>query len=164
MASFGYGIASLRDHAESLGVRFCRHSDSCGITIFGWCAEQLGRLRWCRGWRRWRTTFWITIGRTIYHPDVIVDAVTASPVQVRHELVHVERQLATGVLWWLSRYVISWRFRFREEALAYLIDIRAGTPMLHVIRRLQTDYRIRHTTKMMSEWFADHLAREDDSR
>ena len=154
-------VARLRERCESGGVSFVPHGRSWLTTTIGWSAEQLSRFpRWSR-WCDWRKTYWITFGRTIYHPDWVRDPLAQDPIRAEHELVHSTRQRSTIVAWWVFRYVTSWRYRFVEEAIAFLVDIRAGKPALEVCSLLRDDYGIRHTIQMMSVWFADRIGERD---
>jgi hypothetical protein len=134
---------------EENGVRFQSH-DEGWTNALGWCAEKLG-------WKNWRQKFWMTIGKTIYHPASAVDPV-AHVVTVLHEIVHVCQQRETGLAWWLFRYCTSWRYRWEQERVAYLVNLLSGeTPLSFIIDVLRTNYGIKLSAEEMGAWFNRHL-------
>jgi len=131
------------------GLRFQSHAKGW-TNALGWCAERLG-------WKHWRERFWMTLGRTVYHPASVTDPLSR-PVTVLHETVHSKQQLETGLAWWLFRYCTSWRYRWQEEREAYLVNILAGdTPMSFVCNALRVDYGIKLSAEEMGRWFQRHL-------
>ena len=75
---------------------------------------------WIRFWSLGGT--WMTIYPNIYHP---VDINPYDfPDIIAHESVHLGRQEATGVLWWLVKYIFIRSFRFHEEVLGFAAELR----------------------------------------
>lgn len=142
-----------RDAAEKAvkenGLRFQSHAE-------GW-TNWLGRCAEMLGWSHWRGRFWMTLGRTIYHPASVTDPL-AHPVTVIHECVHANQQRTTGLAWWLFRYCTSWRYRWEQEREAYLVNVLAGdTPLSFVCNSLRVDYGIKLSVDEMSRWFSSHM-------
>ena len=75
-------------------------------------------------WASWAipTGFWMTLAPTIYHPRDVDPS--DFPSIILHEQVHL-RQQASGLLWWLLRYVLSRKFRLKAEAEAYAVEINS---------------------------------------
>lgn len=71
-----------------------------------------------------------TIGHTVYVEDLdewLADRPIGSPrfnASMMHERLHAERQLATGVIAWIARYVTDTDFMWAEEQLGWYIQIR----------------------------------------
>lgn len=136
----------LQKRVDVLGVQFKPHSDSCLISALGWTAGRFQR------WSGWLDRYWITIGKTIWHPGS-VDPMS-SPSLVAHELVHVRQQMRASLLWWLFRYATSWRFRERMERDAYLVEVNEyGRSIFEVVHLLTAAYGIRTTEGEQAEWF-----------
>lgn len=131
------------------GVKFQAHNKGW-TNALGWCAERLG-------WANWRERFWMTLGRTVYHPASVTDPLS-HVVTVLHELVHVRQQRETGLAWWLCRYCASWRYRWEQEREAYLVQLLSGdTPLSFVVNTLRANYGIKLSAEEMGRWFNRHL-------
>lgn len=128
-----------------LGVRFCPHTKAIRMRIFAHCAR-------LRGVDDWIDEYWLTWGKTIFHPASVTDPL-ADLVQIGHELVHVKQQAGTWLYWWFLRYLTSWRFRWQEEREAYLINVRASESIEGIAITLRTDYAIRTPADDMTQWF-----------
>lgn len=96
---------------------------------------------------------WITLPKRIVYPDNVSDPYQA-PTKLAHELVHV-RQIKRERWWWIwyIKYLSSWRFRWRMEREAYLVEIRAGVPVDDIVAWLPT-YGIKKDPLGMKAWFA----------
>ncbi|MCC7542449.1 MAG: hypothetical protein IT379_39895 [Deltaproteobacteria bacterium] len=118
-------------------------------------------------WRAWfMRAAWTTLGRTIYAPTWIDVAGSLEPYRsiLEHELVHVRQWRR----WWLV-YPISylllplpiglawWRWRWEREA--YLVQLRAGTSVEHVVDTLWRHYGWPWPRWAMRRWFRRALAR-----
>lgn len=86
------------------------------------------------------TTF-LTLYPRVLHPSGINPY--DSWIILAHERVHWERQRDLGLYRWVWRYVVSHKFRFEEEAIAYLEDIRLGRLVVgQVVTKLIENYGI----------------------
>lgn len=68
---------------------------------------------------------WVTIYPYIYVPKGETDESVLA-----HEIVHLERQKALGKWKWLWRYFTSREFRFREEVLGIVVQLRMSSNFL----------------------------------
>lgn len=121
----------------------------------------MARLLWLLGNRRVLEEYWITIGRTIYHPASVSDPYLY-PRVVEHELVHVRQWERWGVLLWLSYLLLplpfglAW-FRWRWEREAYLVHLEQGT-VDQVVESLWAGYGWPWPRRWMRRWFERRLA------
>lgn len=100
-----------------------------------------------------------TIYPNIYLPQEIYDDVQSdhpSPDNlaiVVHEMTHLERQKGTSPLWWNVRYIVSKKFRLREElfAIANEMQYRAENNLDYDI-----DRKARHFSSSVYGWVATH--------
>ena len=105
-------------------------------------------------------TTWMTLGRTILHPNRVSNPIGDCPTTCAHELEHVTQQLAAlCVPWWLIRYVVSDKFRLKMERAAFLVDIKNGAcTVANASRALAHDYRIDCATEEeIANWFTHKL-------
>ena len=102
----------------------------------------------CIGIRGFMDNFWITIGRTIYHPAHVQDPLKY-PLVVEHELVHVKQWDKWGLLFIISYLFLPLPFgfayfRFYWEQEAYMVQIsHASDPyeeIDRVVDRLWNNY------------------------
>ncbi len=76
-------------------------------------------------WPRWRKRYWsryVTVSvltDTIYSPDGSI-----SPDLRRHEEFHAHQRDRDGLFWFVTRYVLSTRWRIWYEAEAYYVQGR----------------------------------------
>jgi hypothetical protein len=133
-------------------VRFCPHSKSGKMQIIALFAKILG-------YSDFKEIYWLTLGKTIYHPD------RQNPFDfydlIDHELVHVAQQRKMGILVWVFRYLAQPKFRYLQEREAYLISVdRAatrGAAIERVVDILQT-YKTGVPREEMITWFKEQGA------
>jgi len=131
-------------------VGFCPHGESILMSIFAFFAYLFGT-------KNWKEEFWLTLGRTIYHPDKF--AAPANYVRiVSHELVHVKQQSETYLVWWVIKYICSWRFRWKMERAAYLMDVSFGVPIAFIADTLIYNYKIKLSAYQIRDWFKSHVS------
>jgi hypothetical protein len=132
-----------------LGVNFVTHSEAAPRTnVAAWA-------------RITKPGFEERVFLTVF-PDIIYPDTLECPFEkweiLPHELVHWVRQRDEGLYSWSFKYSAQWlypRFRFVEEATAFLEDIRVGRLSIYtVINRLIEWYGITSVSRPdMMEWF-----------
>jgi hypothetical protein len=143
---------SLQTDLEAAGARLVPHSDNWKARLWNQCSK-LG------GVKDLSRRFWITLAPDICYPTTVRNPWAAvHEATVRHELRHIVQQQATGLYWWLVKYLASQDFRWRQEREAFLCDIRAGENSPREVAELLHDvYKIYvPTVEKMVEWFEAH--------
>jgi len=107
------------------------------------------------GTKGWKEHFWLTLGKTIYHPAGIGDPLSYTGT-VCHELVHVNQQSRTWLWWWITRYLCSWKYRWQMERDAYLEEIRLGRSIESIAVSMRIAYRIPLEFDVICKWFEDN--------
>jgi hypothetical protein len=126
------------------GVSFCPISKSVKMNVVAQFAKLLG-------YKNFKETYWLTLGKTIYHPDHIDPLGYLSTIE--HELLHVQQQHRHGLALWLFRYLTSGKFRYFQEREAYLLQVKNGSMSVGQAVACLSTYKTGVDLNEMADWF-----------
>lgn len=143
---------AVKAKCDFLGVRFCQHHESVRMRIAGW-------YHYLAGNPLFNQTTFVTIYPWIFTPDGWDDPLESWET-IDHECVHWVRQRDYGVSKWVFRYLTSWEWRYREERIAFLRDVKNGHLTVdQVVYRLRGSlYGVQTPAGEIREWFDRQMA------
>ena len=100
---------------------------------------------------------WVTIGRTIYHPDDVAAPLTHAQT-LAHEQVHVRQWRRMGLSFALKYATAQGRWEIEREAFLHEV-VHFDRSINDCVNALASDlYRLKITREAMRDWF--HQARQ----
>lgn len=133
----------IDEKIKKYDVTFCPHSLSTKMNIVSKIANLIG-------YKNFKDVYWVTIGKTIYHPDNVNPFCDYGTIE--HELVHVDQQHKMGLVKWLFKYLTSARFRYEQEREAYMVNVMRGISVLCIVSILRS-YLTNVSENEMISWF-----------
>lgn len=150
------GLLTNRQEVEAeckrLGVVLMPHSDAAPWANVAAWANLASRLRGDP--ILFSSHMWMTLYPRILHTEETKDPFGEWRL-ICHELVHWQRQRDRGLWSWVWKYATDQHFRFAEEGIAYLQDLRLGRLQVpFIVRSLRNDYGITKVSEAeMFAWF-----------